>query len=236
VLIIAKLQSRQPELGAVDVAYDGEVIPSTESQRGVPMRRKMSQISGVAVLFVATLAVTTNAAAAQTTSSHLRRTQGQLVLRLHNADGNVQSESVAPLAAAGEVVCDAAVENPHYSPPPRAGSVIFKTRIACRGNGAPVVQVRVTGILGSIGGAPPPSRPAQGPPVTRATSDQTQNVTVNGATTTYYTPAEGPGNPKVRGSAWYQGDITGQIVGPPGVVTPGPSRASSNRAWVNDPG
>jgi hypothetical protein len=38
------------------------------------------------------------------------------------------------------------------------------------------------------------------------------------------------------GSSWYQGDITGQIVGPAGVVTPGPSRASSNRAWVNDPG
>ncbi len=137
------------------------------------MRRKMSQISGVVALSIATLVVTTNVSAAHTTSSHfnLSSTQGQLVLRIHNADGGVQSESMAPLATAGEVVCDAAVENPHYSPPPRAGSVIFKTRIACRGNGAPVVQVRVTGTLGSIFGAPPPSRPPQGPPVQRATSD-----------------------------------------------------------------
>jgi len=201
------------------------------------MRGKTSQISGVVALSIATLVATTNVSAAHTTSSRLNLsgTQGQLVLRIHNADGSVQSKSVAPLAAAGEVACDAAVENPHYSPPPRAGSVIFKTRIACRGDGTPVVQVRVTGILGSISGTPPPSRPPQGPPVQRATSDQTQNVTVNGPATTYYTPLEGPGNPKVRGSAWYQGDITGQIVGPPGVVTPGPSRASSNRAWVNDP-
>ncbi|MGH3906408.1 MAG: hypothetical protein ACRDTE_19850 [Pseudonocardiaceae bacterium] len=196
------------------------------------MRRNLSQISGVVALSIAALAVTTNVSAAQTMSSP----QGQLVLRMHNADGSVQSESSAPLAAAGEVVCDAAVQNPHYSPPPRAASVIFKTRIACHGNGAPVVQVRVTGSLGSVFGAPPPSGPPQGPPVTRATSDQTQNVTVNGPATTYYTPRAEPGNPKVRGSGWYQGDITGQIVGPPGVVTPGPSRASSNRAWVNDPG
>jgi hypothetical protein len=200
------------------------------------MRRKMSQISGVVGLSIATLAVTTNVSAAQTTSSHLSRSQGQLVLRLHNADGSVQSESVTPVAAAGEVVCDAALENPHYSPPPRAGSVIFKTRIACRGNGAPVVQVRVTGILGSIAGAPPPSRPPQGPTVMRATSDQTQPITANGEPVTYYTPLEGPGKPKVRGSAWYQGDVTGHIIAPAGVVTPGPSHASSNRAWVNDPG
>lgn len=196
----------------------------------------MSQISGVVALSLTTLALTTNVSAAQTTSSHVSKPHGHVVLRIHNADGIVQSESTAPLVAAGEVVCDAAVENPHYSPPPRAASVIFKTRIACHGNGAPVVQVRVTGILGSVYGAPPPSGPPQGPPVTRATSDQTQNVTVNGGATTYYTPRAEPGNPKVRGSGWYQGNITGQIVGPPGVVTPGPSHAASNRAWVHDPG
>ncbi|MGH3839009.1 MAG: hypothetical protein ACRDSF_25425 [Pseudonocardiaceae bacterium] len=70
----------------------------------------------------------------------------------------------------------------------------------------------------------------------RAISDQIQDVAVNGGATTYYTPLEEPGNPKVRGSGWYQGDVVGQMVGPPGVVTAGPSRASSNRAWVNDPG
>lgn len=200
------------------------------------MRMKMPQIFGVVALSIVTLAVTTNLPAAHAAASNLGGPQGRLVLRMHHADESVQGESVALLAAPGEVLCDAAVENPHYSPPPRAESVIFKTRIACHGNGPPVVQIRVTGTLGSISGAPPPSGPPQGPPVQRATSDQTQDVAVNGRATTYYTPMEEPGNPKVRGSGWYQGDIVGQMVGPPGVVTPGPSRASSNRAWVNDPG
>lgn len=204
------------------------------------MRRKVSRISGVAALSIATLAVMTNVSAAQTVqgpqtrSSGLIRPQGQLVLRLYNADGSMQSESVTPLATVGEVECKAKPENPHYSRPPRAGSVIFKTRITCRGNGVPVVQIRVTGILGSISGAPPPARPPQGPTVTRATSDQTQNVMVNSEAATYYTPS--PGNPKVRGSAWYQGYITGQIVGPPGGTTTGPLREPSNRSWVDDPG
>lgn len=134
------------------------------------------------------------------------------------------------MAAVGEVACDVYPENPHYTP--RASSVIFKTRITCQGNGISVVQVRMTGILGSIPGAPPPARPPQGPTVTRTTSDKTQNITVNGESATYYTPLEGPGEPKVRGSAWYQGYVTGQIVGPPGGTPTGPARGSNNRAWV----
>ncbi len=69
---------------------------------------------------------------------------------------------------------------------------------------------------------------------TEPKSDQTQDVAVNGGGTTYHTPMVGP--TKVRGSGWYKGDISGQIVGPPGIVTMGPSRAFSNQAWVNDPG
>lgn len=142
-----------------------------------------------------------------------------------------QAETAVVRIAAGSVSCDAAVENPHFSR--GAGSVIFKTRIRCRGTGQvpPAVQVRIQGSLGSIGGAPPPSGPPQGPPVPRASSDQTQNVAVNGGEATFYTPLAG--GPKVTGSAWYEGNIYGQIVGPPGGAYPPPSRARSNRVWVN---
>lgn len=139
----------------------------------------------------------------------------------------------APAQARGSVTCDARVLNPHFSD--GAGSVIVKTRITCRGD-APPVQFRLQGSLGSIGGAPPSgpgSPPVQGPPVQRATSDQVQVIPMGG-TATYYTPLEGP--TKVRGSGWYEGTVTGQIVGPPGVVTDGPARARSNRVYVVDPG
>jgi hypothetical protein len=193
------------------------------------MRRKMSQISGVVALSVVTLAVTTDVSAAQISSSHLSRFQGQLVLRLRNAGGNVPIESVTPSAVAiPVVVCDSSPENPHYSR--GAGSVILKTRITCRGDGIQVVQIRVIGHLGLIFGPPPPGRPPSGPPASRATSDETQNITVNGPAKTYYTPLEGPGTPKVRGSGWYQGDVTGEIVAPPpGTITNGPIHGSSNR-------
>ena len=76
------------------------------------MRRKMSQIFGVVVLSIMTSAITTNVPAAQTSSSHFGRSQGQFVFRLRNVDGSVRSELVTPLATAGEVVCDAALNIP----------------------------------------------------------------------------------------------------------------------------
>jgi hypothetical protein len=139
----------------------------------------------------------------------------------------------APAQARGSVSCDAAVMNPHFSD--GAGSVIFKTRITCRGD-APPVQFRLQGSLGSIGGGRPTgpgSPPVQGPPVQRATSDQVQEIPM-GATVTFYTPQAG--GSKVRGSAWYEGNVTGQIIGPPGIVANGPARARSNRVYVVDPG
>lgn len=62
--------------------------------------------------------------------------------------------------------------------------------------------------------------------------DQTQLVTVNGGPQTFYTPLEGTGQLKVRGSAWYQGDVTGQMVAP---VTNGPAHASTSRIYVATP-
>lgn len=135
----------------------------------------------------------------------------------------------SPAAIRAEVSCDAAVNNPHFSR--GALSVIFKTRITCRGDGPPV-QVRVRGSLGSVAGGSPGS-PAQGPPVVRATSDEIQTVPM-GATITFYTPELG--SSQVRGSRTYQGNIVGEIVGPPGVVSPGPNRAGSNSVFIVDPG
>lgn len=128
------------------------------------------------------------------------------------------------------VICDAALENPHYSK--GFGGVIFKTRITCRGD-APPVQFRLRGTLGSVSGGAP-GRPAQGPPVSRATSDDTQTIAM-GTTVTYYTPKLGD-QTKVRGSASYEGNVTGEIVGPPGIIAEGPKPARSNRVHVTDPG
>ena len=128
-----------------------------------------------------------------------------------------------------QVSCSASIENPHFSD--GAGSVIFKTRITCEGD-APPVQVRVRGTLGSVAGGAP-GRPAQGPPATQATSEQVRTVPMGG-TATYYTPATN--GSKVRGSGTYVGNIVGEIVGPPGVTTSGPSRAASRYVFVTDPG
>lgn len=141
----------------------------------------------------------------------------------------VTSSPAAAEPAAAEVSCDAVVNNPHFSR--GAESVIFKTRITCHGNGPPV-QVRVRGSLGSVAGGAP-GQPALGPPVVRATSDEVQTVPM-GVTVTLYTPEEG--TTQVRGSRTYEGDIVGEIVGPPGVVTAGPNRAGSNSVFVVDPG
>lgn len=137
--------------------------------------------------------------------------------------------TAAPTAVTATVVCDANVLNPHFSR--GAGSVIFKTRITCRGD-APPVQFRLRGDLGSVSGGAP-GQAAEGPPVSRVTSDDTQTIPM-GATVTFYTPLVG--GPKVRGSATYEGNVIGQLVGPPGVVSDGPSTARSNRLFVTDPG
>jgi hypothetical protein len=194
------------------------------------MRLSTWQLSLSTLASVTALALAAPASAAPGLSSG-PDAAGRVVLRMHGMDGTVRTQSVQDMAAVGEVVCDAALENPHWSPPQRAGSVLFKTRISCHGDGPPVVQFRLAGSLGSIGGGPGP-RPPQGPPVPRASSDQTQPVTVNGGPQTFYTPLEGPGQPKVRGSAWYQGDVTGQMVAP---VTNGPAHASTNRVYVATP-
>lgn len=130
------------------------------------------------------------------------------------------------VVANGSFTCDAAIDNPHYSP--RAGSVLFKTRITCYGN-TPPVQLRLRGTLGSIGGGSP-GHPAQGPPITRATSDQTQTIAM-GTTAIYYTPlVDGP---KVQFAATFEGRIFGQVVGPPGTTAAPPNRGASNRVYIS---
>ncbi|MFI6470581.1 hypothetical protein ACIBL5_10065 [Streptomyces sp. NPDC050516] len=124
------------------------------------------------------------------------------------------SASPGPLrpASANDVaVCTAQIDNPHFSN--GAGSVIVKARMSCRTDGnVPTVSLRVWGTLGYVGGGSP-GHPAQGPPGTAATSDQTQTVPTNGQQVTYYTPV--PDDPKkITAAGTYVGSVTFQIVSP----------------------
>ncbi|WP_043263462.1 hypothetical protein [Streptomyces sp. CT34] len=123
-------------------------------------------------------------------------------------------------------VCTAQVDNPHFSN--GAGSVIFKARMSCTANGnVPTVNLRVWGTLGYVYGGSP-GHPAQGPPSTAATSDQTQTVPTNGQQVTYYTPVPDDRR-KVTAAGTYVGSVTFQIVAPaPGTV----GREQGNYVYV----
>lgn len=97
--------------------------------------------------------------------------------------------------------CTAQPNSPHWSK--KGKSVIFKTRVSCKGN-IPKVHVQVRGKLLVCPGYCPPS--------TAATSKETKVLTVNGGSATYYTPKVG--GKKVRGDGKYQGKVTVQITSP----------------------
>ena len=123
------------------------------------------------------------------------------------------------IAATRWASCAAAVNNPHWS---RNGkSVIFKTRVTCKGNIAQI-HVRVTGKLYRKSGST--WRALAG-------SSETKVKATNGAASTYYTPR--PSGTKVRLDGTYQGRITLQITSPfPGTK----GNASSKAVKVNTPG
>lgn len=131
------------------------------------------------------------------------------VLRTYNADGKLVSE-VGDTSGAADVACSSWPEYPHWSPPPRANSVLFKTRVKCEGQGAPP-QIRVSSVLGFVpgdpAGPPPPPQPVQ----PRATEDRVQTVAVPGEQT-WYTPVEGA--PVVHGSGWYTGGYEAEFAAP----------------------
>lgn len=112
-------------------------------------------------------------------------------------------------ASGWSVVCagtqsDNAVTDPHYSG--GAGGAIYKTIIKCTGTGLASVGVRVQGLMTFA-----PSSSATNTNVTfstRATSDATQNIAVNGSEITYYTPRVGLNGGRGTGfwratSTWY---------------------------------
>ena len=103
-------------------------------------------------------------------------------------------------------VCEARPNNPHWSRNGR--SVIFKTRVTCRGT-IPQVHVRVRGQL--------VRNPGSSKARVVAVSNETRVIRTNGSTATYYTPKLR--GKKVRGTARYQGRITVRITSPtPGSV------------------
>lgn len=114
-----------------------------------------------------------------------------------------------PHGAVGLTACRLTVENPHYSPPPRASGIIAKARASCSGLGFGSVTMRVTGTLGVLPGTRT-SGPGVGPPRPRAFSDQTQDIPINGERVTYYIPA--PGSPLPQNPGWYEASADGTIV------------------------
>ncbi len=131
------------------------------------------------------------------------------VLHTYDAEGKLVS-TVGDTSGKADVACSSGVDYPHYSPPPRAGSVLFKVRVSCNGQGdAP--DIHVNGVLGFVPGDPNGPPPPPGPVDPRSVSSQTQRVPVPGEVT-YYTPAEG--QPPVLGSGWYTGGYEAGFVAP----------------------
>ena len=95
-----------------------------------------------------------------------------------------------PTAAAADVVCNAVVNNPHWS---RNGStILYKTTVTCDG----VAEVNVEGYL--FGG------PQIGPGLQLASSNETQTA-APGVTLTFYTPQIGSAKVPCTTGEYYQG-------------------------------
>lgn len=112
-------------------------------------------------------------------------------------------------SAVASVVYTVTVRDPHYSS--GAGGAIYKNAVRCTGSGLATVRVRVRGIL-QLDYATSPTDTSSITWWQRATSDQTQTVTVNGAEKIYYTPQTGSNGG--RGTGFWYGHSTIQITGP----------------------
>lgn len=126
-------------------------------------------------------------------------------------------ESAQKAAAAATAVCTLAPHNAHYSF--GAGGAIFKTTVTCTGTGIPTVSLKLNGQL-SFAPSPGPTYPQTGPTQIRASSTQVQTIIVNGPAVTFYTPMTGNGG---TGTGSWIRTVTGEIVAPVGVNTPGSS-------------
>lgn len=130
--------------------------------------------------------------------------------------------------AATDVVCGVSVDDPHFTP--RAGGVIAKVRVSCRGvSDVDAVQVRIVGSLGTINGGPGGPAPL-GPPVPQVFTDQTQTVPLGGAQVSFYLPPVGQSPP--HASAWYQAHAAGRIIDPPDAAGPSTTWSSHNSRTV----
>lgn len=120
------------------------------------------------------------------------------------ADGPIGEKTQTVHFRGGE--CQLKSDTPHYTP--RAGSVIFKTRVECVGTEAPVVRINGTMLYSPAG---LPGAPTDGPLQQVATSSQDQLVQI-GESKTYYTPMENTEKLTLPGT--YQGVAAGEIVAP----------------------
>lgn len=108
-------------------------------------------------------------------------------------NGNVSSSQDSSSQAAAAAIpsgysyyvsCTAQMDHPHLSK--GANGAVAKTRITCKGYGKATVSVKVGGLMSFR--AAPTRYAVPGKTVTRAQSNQTQVVTVNGGYKTYYLP------------------------------------------------
>lgn len=117
--------------------------------------------------------------------------------------------AIGPLSQSiGGVYCTGTQMRPHFSN--GANGTIFKVSVVCGGTAYTHVQVRIRGAL-SLSSAACPTCNA-GPIVTRATSDETRNITVGGAAQIFYVPQIGSSGG--YGTGFWYNTHTIQIVGP----------------------
>lgn len=131
-------------------------------------------------------------------------------------DANDLLNGGVTIASSGySVTCTGTVEYPHYSA--GAGGAISKIRITCKGYGLTSVGVRVQGLMQFA--ASSSSTNTNVTFVTRATSDETQSVTVNGAEKTFYLPRVGSSGG--RGTGFWRATGTWYFNAPAGPSTVG---------------
>jgi hypothetical protein len=111
-----------------------------------------------------------------------------------------------------KVACTGQIQDPHFST--GAGGAIAKLNVKCTGTGASAVTVRTRGLLTfAASSSPSQTKVTFG---TRATSDYSQSVTVNGKEVTFYLPQ--PGSNGGRGTGFWRATFTWQITSLPGAT------------------
>jgi hypothetical protein len=116
-------------------------------------------------------------------------------------------------SSAYKVACTGQIQDPHYSK--GAGGAIAKLNVKCTGTGVSVVTVRTQGLL-TFGASSSPTQKKGVIMGTRATSDYSRSLNVNGKDEVFYLPH--PGSNGGRGTGFWRATFTWQISSLPGAT------------------